>query len=395
MAMVVVGVLSGTSYDAVDAAVGEYSLDGPTVALRPLGLHSQEIPADLRARIAACLPPAPTTIEGVCRLDTELGQLFGEAAARAIERFAPGGADLVASHGQTVFHWVDGATCRGTLQLGGAAWIAERTGTPVVSDLRTRDVTRGGQGAPLASTLDALLLLDGGVRRAVVNLGGIANITVRDADGRVIAYDLGPANGLMDAAVAALTGGAVRMDADGAMAARGRVDEELLADLLAEPYYRAPPPKSTGKELFNAAYLADRVGGRRPAPDDLLATLAELTARLVARACRDYGVAELVVTGGGTRNPALMARITAGVGAATVLRPLEEFGLPGPAKEAYLFGLLGFLSANGLEGTIPTATGARRASILGSFTPGEGPLRLPPPARSPVTRLRVMGDRTG
>src|SRR5579875_141672 len=391
MAMVVVGVLSGTSFDAVDAAVGEYSLEGQTVALRPLGLHSQAIPAELRARIAECLPPAPISIESVCRLDTELGQLFGETAASAIRRFAPGGADLVASHGQTVFHWVDGATCRGTLQLGGAAWIAEKTGTPVVSDLRTRDITRGGQGAPLASTLDALLLLDGGARRAVVNLGGIANITVRDPKGRVIAYDLGPANGLMDAAVAALTGGAARMDADGTMAARGRVDEGLLADLLDEPYYRLPPPKSTGKELFNGAYLADRVGGRRPAPDDLLATLAELTASLVGRACRDHGVAELVVTGGGTCNPALMARITAVVGAATVLRPLEEFGLPGSGKEAFLFGLLGFLSANGLEGTVPTATGARRGSILGSFTPGEGPLRLPPPAPGPVTRVRVVG----
>src|SRR3984957_12620691 len=229
MEMTVVGMISGTSYDAIDAAVADLSLDGDAVALRPRGLHSGVIPDALRARIAACLPPGETTIEEVCRLDTELGQLFGRVAAEAIAALAPGGADLVVSHGQTFFHWVQGDRCLGTLQLAAPAWIAEATGTMVVSDLRSRDVVRGGQGAPLASTLDALLLLgEHDVTRGSLNLGGISNITVRDGSGAIVAYDIGPASALMDAAVSELTGGRERMDTDGARAARGTVDTRAL-----------------------------------------------------------------------------------------------------------------------------------------------------------------------
>jgi len=386
--MVVVGMISGTSYDAVDAAVGDFSIEDDTVVLHPRGLRSAELPGPIRARIAACLPPAPTTIEAVCRLDTELGQLFGRVAAEAISALAPGGADLVVSHGQTVFHWVQENRARGTLQLAAPAWIAEATATAVVSDVRSRDVARGGHGAPLASTLDAMLLLDGERRRGSLNLGGIANITVRDGAGAVIAYDIGPASALLDAAVTELTGGRVRMDGGGAMAARGRVDEDALARLLDDDYYRRPPPKSTGKELFCAAYLHQRLGDRELSPDDLLATLTELTARLVADACAAHGVEELVVAGGGVRNPTLMQRITALIDPAEV-RPLEEFGLPAQAKEGYLIGLLGYLAVHGLEGTLPSATGASRGSILGSITPGEGPLVLPEPASTPVRRLRI------
>ena len=388
MEMVVVGMISGTSHDAVDAAVGDFSIEDDTVVLHPRGLRSAELPGPIRARIAACLPPAPTTIEAVCRLDTELGQLFGRVAAEAISALAPGGADLVVSHGQTVFHWVQENRARGTLQLAAPAWIAEATATAVVSDVRSRDVARGGHGAPLASTLDAMLLLDGERPRGSLNLGGIANITVRDGAGAVIAYDIGPASALLDAAVTELTGGRVRMDGGGAMAARGRVDEDALARLLDDDYYRRPPPKSTGKELFCAAYLHQRLGDRELSPDDLLATLTELTARLVADACAAHGVEELVVAGGGVRNPTLMQRITALIDPAEV-RPLEEFGLPAQAKEGYLIGLLGYLAVHGLEGTLPSATGASRGSILGSITPGEGPLVLPEPASTPVRRLRI------
>jgi anhydro-N-acetylmuramic acid kinase len=388
--MTVVGMISGTSYDAIDAAVADLSLDGDTVLLRPRGLHSAAIPDALRARIAACLPPGATTIEEVCRLDTELGQLFGRVAVDAIASLAPGGADLVVSHGQTFFHWVQDDRALGTLQLGAAAWIAEATQAMVVSDLRSRDVARGGHGAPLASTLDALLLLeDAAVRRGSLNLGGIANITVRDHTGAIIAYDIGPASALMDVAVAELTGGRERMDTDGARAARGTVDPDALARLLDDDYYRLAPPKSTGKELFNAAYLRQRLGDGAPRDDDLLATLTELTARLVADAVAAHGVAELVVAGGGVRNPVLMDRIAALCAPATI-RALEDFGLPAQAKEAYLFALLGYLAAHGLEGTIPSATGARSGSILGSLTPGAEPITLPAPVTAAPRRLRIV-----
>ena len=390
MEMTVVGMISGTSYDAIDAAVADLSLDGDTVQLRPRGLHSGAIPDAVRARIAACLPPGETTIEEVCRLDTELGQLFGGVAVDAIAALAPGGADLVVSHGQTFFHWVQGDRCLGTLQLAAPAWIAEATGTMVVSDLRSRDVVRGGQGAPLASTLDALLLLgEHDVTRGSLNLGGIANITVRDGSGAIVAYDIGPASALMDASVSELTGGRERMDTDGARAARGTVDAGALERLLDEGYYRLPPPKSTGKELFTATYVRERLGDGGPEGDDLLATLTELTAWLVVDAIDAHGLNELVVAGGGVRNPTLMGRIQA-LAPAVTIRRLEEFGLPAQAKEAYMFALLGYLSVHGLEGTIASATGARRGSILGSLTPGERPITLPPPAPTPVRRLRIL-----
>lgn len=388
MDLTVIGVISGTSYDAVDAAVADLSLAGDEIVCRPRGLYSENLPDDLRARIAAALPPHATTLEEVCRLDTELGRLFGAVAAAANERLAAGGADLVVSHGQTVFHWVDGAHALGTLQLGGAAWTAAATGVATVTDLRARDITRGGHGAPLASTMDALLVLADDVRRGCLNLGGISNITVRDMAGEVIAYDIGPASALMDSAVVTATGGAQRMDTDGELAANGTVHNGLLDRLLAEPYYRLPPPKSTGKELFHAGYVHDAVGDLTIGTEDLLATLTELTARLVADACRAHDLVELVVAGGGVRNPTLMARIAA-LSAPTRLRGIEEFGLPSQGKEAYLMALLGYLSVHGLPGTIPSATGARTGSILGSFTPGAGPLRLPEPATVTPRRMRV------
>jgi anhydro-N-acetylmuramic acid kinase len=385
----VIGMISGTSYDAIDAAAADFDIVGDDVLCSPRGLHSQPLPDGLRARIAAALPPHSTTMEEVCRLDTELGQLFGSVAVTANERLAGGTADLVVSHGQTTYHWVDGAHALGTLQLGAAAWVAEATGIATVSDLRTRDITRGGHAAPLASTLDALLVLSGGARRGSLNLGGISNITVRDDAGSIVAYDIGPASALMDSAVTDATGGAERMDVDGARAARGHVDRALLGRLLDEPYYRLAPPKSTGKELFHARYVADAVGADQIATDDLVATLTELTAQLVADACRAHRLDELVAAGGGVRNPTLMGRI-AELAAPTKVRLIDEFGLPAQGKEAYLFALLGYLSVHGLDGTIASATGARSGAILGSLTPGRTPLRLPEPADRQPSRMRVV-----
>jgi anhydro-N-acetylmuramic acid kinase len=254
--------------------------------------------------------------------------------------------------------------------------------------VRTRDITRGGHGAPLASILDGLLVLTDHVRRGSLNLGGISNITVRGDDGRLIAYDLGPASALMDSAVTDATAGVERMDAGGARAARGTVQAGLLQRLLDEPYYALAFPKSTGKERFHADYLREVIGGQAIGTDDLLATLTELTAVLVGDACRAHRLDELVVAGGGVRNPVLLARIADRCAPARI-RLMDEFGLPAQAKEAYLFALLGFLSAHGLPGTVASATGAGTAAILGSFIPGRGPLRLPDPAARPPRRMRV------
>ncbi|MGW5364131.1 anhydro-N-acetylmuramic acid kinase [Actinopolymorpha pittospori] len=437
-----IGLMSGTSYDGIDVAAADFHFDGAEIVLRPLGdLEHPHDPA-VRDLIGQVLPPARVSLEDVCRLDTLLGQAFAEAAARGIAELADGRADLVVSHGQTVFHWIESGQARGTLQLGQPAWIAQRTGAPVVSDLRSRDITRGGQGAPLVSILDVLLLPPGPVARAALNLGGIANLTLVRPDGTVLAYDLGPANALIDLACRRYFDRPY--DVDGALAASGTVHEGLLEALLDEPYFDRPAPKSTGKELFHAGYLdarLERFAGL--APVDVIATVTELTARVVVRDCQAHDVGDLIVSGGGVRNAWLMRRISelAGVSAAVgdsteqapterapterahterahtenpteppagspepappsgqtaatsagtlVIRPIDDLGLPADSKEAYAFGLLGFLTFYGVPGTVPACTGADTASVLGSLTPGDGPLRLPEPSGAVPTRLRI------
>jgi anhydro-N-acetylmuramic acid kinase len=382
--MRVIGLMSGTSYDAIDAAAADLRLDGDQLVLTPLGMLSQPYPEELRAAVAGALPPAPTTMEQVCRLDTGIGQAFAGVAQQAVEQLCGGYADLIVSHGQTMFHWVDSGSVRGTLQLGQPAWIAEATGVPVVSDLRARDVAAGGQGAPLVSIIDVLWLRGRPGVPVALNLGGIANITV--VHGEPVAFDTGPANALIDAVVTELTGRP--FDADGVMAARGQVHEELLARLLAEPYYGRPAPKSTGKELFNLAYLAHALEGLPEIPaEDLVATVTTLTARTVADAVRRYGGTEVVASGGGIRNPVLMHLLADEL--EIPVRTTDELGLPSAAKEAYAFAVLGFLTVHGLGGTVPSCTGATHSSVLGSVTPGPSGLPTISGEARPPVRLTV------
>lgn len=368
--MRVIGLMSGTSYDAIDAAAVDLRLDGDRLVLTPLGMLSQPYPDDLRGELARLLPPASTSVEQVCQLDTGIGQAFAQVAQQAVEQLSGGYADLIVSHGQTVFHWVDDGQVRGTLQLGQPAWIAEATGTTVVSDLRSRDVAAGGQGAPLVSIVDVLWLRGRPGVPIALNLGGIANITVVDGD--PVAFDTGPANALIDAVVTELTVGRLGFDADGVMAGRGQVHAELLERLLAEPYYALPAPKSTGKELFNLAYLARMMEGLPEVPaDDLVATVTALTARTVADAVRRHRGTEVIASGGGIRNPVLMKLLAAELGEVPI-RTTDDLGLPSSAKEALAFAVLGFLTVHGLGGTVPSCTGARHSSVLGSITPGLG-----------------------
>jgi anhydro-N-acetylmuramic acid kinase len=381
--------MSGTSMDGIDVAAADLALQGDTLVLRLLGHLSIPYSADLRAGLAAVLPPAPATVEALCRLDNEVGREFAAAAVEGARRY---GAGLVVSHGQTLFHWVEEGAVRGSLQIGQPAWIAEATGLPVVSDLRPADIAAGGQGAPLVSLFDVLLLGRGDQPRGAINLGGIANLTVVPAEGDPFAFDAGPANALLDAASASRGGDA--FDRDGRRARRGKVDEALLAALLDDPYYALDPPKTTGKERFHAAYLEDvlaRTGGADLDPDDLLATLTTHAATVVADACDRYALGTIAASGGGTANPALMDSLTARLGPGR-LRPVEDWGIPSAAKEAYAFAVLGFLTVSGLPATIPSCTGARRATLLGRISPGRQPLTLPPPAAAAPVRMKVEGQ---
>ena len=387
--MKVIGIMSGTSFDAIETAVADLRLEDEILVLRPLGSRSFAYDPDLRAAIADVLPPNTTSAQEVCRLDTRLGQAFAEAATETAEEFCDGRVDLVVSHGQTVFHWVEDGKTLGTLQLGQPAWIAARTGSPVVSDLRSRDIAVGGHGAPLVSLFDVLLLGERPETRAALNLGGIANITVVSGDRSPLAYDTGPANALIDAAVQHFSGGSEHFDRDGLRGARGRVNERLLERLLADPYYSAPPPKSTGKEHFHLPYLLEALGEAGPlTEDDIIATLSALTARTVARELERWGVDEVVASGGGTANPTLMGML-ANAAPEVEIRTTDAWGIPPGSKEAYAFAMMGFLTMHGLSANAPSCTGADSTVVLGSITPGNSPLVLPDLAPMAPGRLRI------
>ncbi|MEV0237760.1 anhydro-N-acetylmuramic acid kinase [Nonomuraea sp. NPDC050786] len=383
--MRVLGMISGTSHDGIDVAVVDFRLVGGLLEGRVGHTASTPYPAELRARLIAALPPARTTLAEVCVLDTLIGQSFADAAASAVALGGP--VDLIVSHGQTVYHWVEGTHALGTLQIGQPAWIAERTGVPVLSDVRIRDITAGGHGAPLVSVLDGLLLGAHQGGAAALNLGGIANMTVVRG-GELYAYDIGPANALIDAVVTSRGLNERGFDAGGRIAASGRVDARLLEVLLDEPYYGLAAPKSTGKELFHLGYVEAALSraGREISDADLVATLTELTVRTVAGDVRAAGVGALVVSGGGCRNPVVMDGLRAALPGVDVA-PSDDYGAPSDDKEAIAFALIGWLTAHGLPGTVPGGTGARAARVLGTLTPGAGPLALPSPVAEPPRSL--------
>lgn len=388
--MRVLGMISGTSHDGIDTAVVDFELHGDQLTGTVVHGGSTPYSPELRRRLIDALPPAPTTLAEVCELDTLIGQAFAEAAARVIDETGP--VELIASHGQTVFHWVDADQALGTLQIGQPAWIAERTGAPVVSDIRIRDITAGGHGAPLVSYLDALLLSRLPGTPAALNLGGISNMTVVRGPRDTYAYDIGPANALIDSVVVASGANTLGYDRDGEIAASGTIDRVLLEVLLADPYYSLPAPKSTGKEHFHGSYISDAItrAGTNPDTADLIATLTELTVQTVARDVRAAGIDQLVVSGGGCRNPLILEGLRAAL-PDTELLPSDQFGAPIDDKEAIAFALIGWCTAHGVPATLPSATGARDARVLGTITPGAGPLVLPAPLAEGPRELTLTG----
>ncbi|WP_026196828.1 anhydro-N-acetylmuramic acid kinase [Sciscionella marina] len=386
--MRVLGMQSGTSMDGVDAAVLEIEPVAEGIELRLGASRTVPYPDWLRAELGSAVAGAALDARTLCLLDTELGKVFGSIAAE-FDRV-----DLVASMGQTLYHLVEDGKTRGTLQLGQPAWIAERAGVPVVADFRPRDVAAGGQGAPLVPVLDELLLrgFGGSVPMACVNIGGIANITVVAPGGPTFGYDTGPGNALLDIAWEQGGDQGSPYDVDAALARTGAVHEPMLRALLEDPYYARRPPKSTGKEYFDARMI----GPYRELPlADLLATLTELTAIPIARACAEHRVAEVLLSGGGAANPLLCARIGEHLRGKTVVRTSAEAGLPVDAKEAVLAGLLGWLTWHGVAGNVPSATGADAPRVLGSITPAGTGARLGEPRPGPPEWLRVVATSEG
>ena len=395
--MIIAGLMAGTSADGLDVALVEFNY-GVAEPHAPAELNMRllafrEVPFDdeLGIDIFRLLEPADVPLSMVSSVDARFGQACAEAVGTICEENRVE-CDLVVSHGQTVRHDVYRGSVTSTLQLGQPAWIAERTGSPVLSDVRARDVAAGGQGAPLAGLLDHLLLAGGDQATAALNLGGIANITVVSPFRDTIAFDTGPANALIDVMARRITGDPRGIDHHGALAAQGRTEPDLLEELLADPYYQRLAPKSTGKEYFHSTYL-DRILNSHPQVGglDVLATLTTLTARTVAEACQAHQVSAVVASGGGTRNPTLMSALRTELGARVPVRTTDEaFGLPEGSKEACLMALIGWLSWHGLSSTLPSVTGATHETVGGAFIPGTAPLQLPEPLKKAPARLRVL-----
>ncbi len=375
---VVVGLMSGTSLDGISAAVARFKPAGDSdggvgrLDAELLAFTSRSYTPAERERLARALQSG--TPAEYCRLNFDLGGWLADAAIEVMAEAGIAREDImaIASHGQTIWHEAG----HSTWQSGEAAVIAERTGIDVVSDLRVRDVAAGGQGAPLVSIADAMLFSSDSEWRGLQNIGGIGNVTVVPPRGQldaVRAFDTGPGVGVIDGVTRALRPD-LTFDVDGKLAAAGRPNMSVVEELLAAPYFAAPPPKSTGRELFDAAYIENlitrcRRGGG--SDEDVIATAVQLTAQSVADAYRRFipePVREILVSGGGARNPTLFAAL-AEAAKPMRIRQFSDVYFDGEAKEAVAFALLGYLHVSKRTGNVPAATGARGHRILGKLTP--------------------------
>jgi len=378
--------MSGTSADGIDAVVAEIAGSGRRLRARVRAHLHQPFPMALRQRILRlCLHG---TVAEICELNFVLGEQFARAALAAIRRAKRKPRDIAAigSHGQTIHH-LPNARTPSTLQIGEAAIIAERTGITTVADFRVRDMAAGGQGAPLVPYADWALFTDRDRPRLVQNIGGIANLTFLPAGAKlddVIAFDTGPGNMVMDALVATLTEGRQTFDRDGRWAARGIVSLKLLAEMMAHPFLRRRPPKTTGREEFGEMFR-DRVLASarrlRLRPEDIVATATAFTAASIADAYLRFvfsrlpasqrGGLQIILGGGGAENPTLRRMLAERIGVGELLTH-EDFSIANAAKEALAFAILAHETLLGQPGNVPSATGARRAAVLGKIVPGSG-----------------------
>ena len=357
------GLMSGTSCDGVSAALVRFQ----GTRLRVLAERTTPYSAALRNRLRGA---AQLQAPELSALNMTLGAVFAGAAQRLLRsaRTAPARLTVIGSHGHTIYHGPRDPV-PSTLQLGEPALIAERTGVPVVANFRPADVAAGGEGAPLVPAFDEAFFGHGPVR-ALQNIGGIANVTVVGRGVPTLAFDTGPGNCLLDAAAQAVNR-RLRFDPHGQLALRGRIDHRAVEQLWRHPYFRRPPPKSTGRELFNERWLREVFGRRLThAPHDVLATLTYFTAFSIARSLTRFvkpRVREVIVSGGGVRNRTLMRHLSRLL-APVPVRSIEHYGIPAQAKEPAAFAYLALRACRGQSNHVPAATGARSARVLGTVT---------------------------
>jgi anhydro-N-acetylmuramic acid kinase len=383
--LLILGLMSGTSADGIDIALARISGAPPNLRPKLVAHTSMKFPAAVRREILRVAEQQPVSSGQLSQLNFRLGSIFAEAALTACKRFGVSTKKvaLIGSHGQTIFHQGRGVPYLGrptvsTLQIGDGSVIAARTGITTVSDFRPADMAVGGQGAPLVPHADYLLYRHAKLGRVSLNLGGIANITVLRAGAKpsdVSAFDTGPANMLIDGLVSHFTRGRHRFDKDARRARQGLANPALLDELLRDPYLKLPPPKSTGREYYGQGYVQKvlALGRRHKAkPNDLIRAATLFTALSVVDAVNRFVVPktkihQLIVSGGGARNPLLLAQLSAALGAIEVL-PSSEFGVPEDAKEALAFALLAYETLHRRPSNVPSATGAQGPAILGKIS---------------------------
>ena len=389
----VVGLMSGTSADGVDAAVVDLRSTRRN-PVKVLAFKTFPYPPAVRKAVLELCSGSAVRVENVCDLNFVLGELFADAVIRLSKkaRIDLASIDLVGSHGQTICHLPNGRSgrwspavgirrsVRSTLQIGEPSVIAGRTGITTVADFRPRDIVAGGQGAPLVPCADYFLFAHRTRSRSVQNIGGIANVTYLPAHGSledVIAFDTGPGNMILDRIAARITRGKQTCDRDGRLAAKGCVNEPMLAELMANRYLRRRPPKSTGREEFGWTFadaLYARARRRRISPPDIVATVTAFTAASISDAYRRFLPAdpdEVILCGGGARNRTLVKMLRGELPSAKVLAS-DDFGISVDAKEAVSFAILAARTIRGQAGNVPGATGADRQAVLGKVIPGAG-----------------------
>ena len=364
MAQLALGLMSGTSCDGVSAAL--VRIDGRIVRL--IAERTVRYPPRLARSLRGASRCSTPTLSA---LNMELGERLADAALALLKRakISPRRIAVVGSHGHTIYHGPSGAI-PSTFQLGAPAMIAQRTGLPVVADFRPRDIAAGGEGAPLVPYFDKYFF-GHSVVRALQNLGGIANVTIVGRSVRTLAFDTGPGNVLIDLITQQITRGRQRYDHGGRLAQRGRIDHRAIRRLWSDPYFRRPPPKSTGPERFNASWLRAMFGARLTRrPLDVLATVTYFTAYSIAESYRGFvpmPIREVIVSGGGARNRTVMRHL------AQLLQPIPvrsmaQYGIPVQAKEPAAFAFLALRALQGRVNHLPTTTGAKRACVLGALT---------------------------
>ena len=377
--MLVAGLMSGTSIDGIDVALVEISGKGFEQKVELRAFHS--IPYSRRVRQAILgISNAETHISKISQTNFLLGELFAEAIAEVCKRSSVPLKEiaLVGSHGQTIYHQAEasdmfGHMVAGTLQIGEPAVIAERTGAPVVADFRPADIAAGGQGAPLVPYVDYLLYRDAKLGRVALNIGGMANVTAIPPGAgpkAVLAFDTGPGNMVIDALVSQFSRGTESFDRDGRMAASGKINEGLLRQLMKSAYLGQTPPKSAGREQFGEEFVLGLLR-RGSQPADLVATATAFTARSIADGIESFvkprmPVDQLIVSGGGLRNPRIMDRLRDSLPHVEVLAS-DDFGIDSDAKEALAFAVLAYETYHRRPANLPSATGARHPCILGKL----------------------------